>query len=168
MLGQSTSEVINIGSLGTGQTLNRMRDVANREIASLPVRRVALAVIAYCQPRDKVCQARKIAAFVSTKIRFAPDPTGVELLHSPSYLLNEIATHYYVQADCDDVAILTAALAKAVGLTCRFVAVSFHGLDGYMHVYTDIAVGGGRWLTVDPTRPATSVAVIDQRMVLEV
>ncbi len=139
-----------------------MRSVANREVTHPLVRRVALSIIAHCDVRDTECHYRQLRAWISGHVRFARDPVGVELLHTPVYMLTEIAERYYVQGDCDDVAILAAALAKAVGLPARFVAVAFVGHVGYMHVFAEVLVRG-RWREMDTTRPMTSAAIVDHR-----
>jgi len=60
------------------------------------------------------------------------------------------------QVDCDDVAMLGAALGKAVGLRARFVAVAF-GPRGapYRHVWAELGPRTNNvWLDMDTTRPA--------------
>jgi len=49
-------------------------------------------------------------------VRFRPDPRGTELTRSPDQLITEIASHGYTWGDCDDLATLTAALLRAMGL----------------------------------------------------
>lgn len=92
--------------------------------------------------------------------RFVRDPTGIELLHRPERLLDQIAAGGYAIGDCDDAAILGAALGKAVGFSARFVVLGFFGPRGpFSHVYTELWTGTG-WRELDitrtPQRPQTT------------
>ncbi|MEE8177710.1 MAG: hypothetical protein V3T65_06925 [Acidobacteriota bacterium] len=63
------------------------------------------------------------------------------------------------QVDCDDAAVLSAALGKAVGLKPRFVVLGFEGPTGpYRHVYTEL-FDGVAWTEMDVTRPGGIGAV---------
>jgi transglutaminase-like putative cysteine protease len=64
-----------------------------------------------------------------------------------------IAAQGYARGDCDDVAILGAALGKAAGFPARFVLLGFGGpMAPYQHVFTEIGTRQG-WMNLDVTRP---------------
>lgn len=85
--------------------------------------------------------------------RFVRDPPGVELLKSPRVLLREWAAGGYMSGDCDDAAIMGAAVALAAGFPVRFVVLGFRERGPFAHVYAE-AWDGRRWSDFDITRPA--------------
>lgn len=68
-------------------------------------------------------------------------------------MLNEWRLWGYATGDCDDAAILSAALALAMGLPVRWVLLGFSPGGAYRHVYAE-ACQGGRWVDFDVTKPA--------------
>ncbi len=92
-----------------------------------------------------------------------PDADVTELLHSPEAQLNIIAARGVMRGDCDDAAILTAALVAALGLEYRIVCAGF-GLDKndttaqYAHVWTEARPSGGaEFLELDVTRQSQAI-----------
>lgn len=140
------------GDAGTTATLHKMRRLVNDSLPLPLVRGTAVNIIRQAVPRDRRGQIALIRAFLIERVQFVRDPVGVELLHSPEWLLRDIAARYYTNADCDDVAILGAALGKAVGLKARFIAVAFHDpVAPYSHVWAEL-FDGDRWGELDVTR----------------
>jgi transglutaminase-like putative cysteine protease len=81
----------------------------------------------------------------------------VELLQKPDWMLEEISKGFVVYGDCDDMAMLAAALLLAAGCDVRLVAVLAPDLSGNGHVYAEaLDAGRGAWVKCDPTtgRPA--------------
>ncbi len=97
--------------------------------------------------------ARALRAYVDRVFRFVPDPEGVELLKTPELMLEEVRRTGEASGDCDDAAILSAALALELGYQVRFIVLGFKLGGDYGHVYTDIS-SGGPWLELDVTAPA--------------
>lgn len=146
--------MIPAGDAGAQRTLEIMRGLVNDSLASPLVRRAAASLTLGLGQRDVTGQARAIRRFLSERMRFLPDPLGCELLHTPDYLLTEIAQRGIIQADCDDAAILSASLAKNIGIRSWFKAVSFfNDKTPYQHVYTVVQTPAG-FLDMDTTRPA--------------
>jgi hypothetical protein len=86
------------------------------------------------------------------------DPSGVELLHDPVLLLEDIRERGQARGDCDDVAVLGAALGGAMGLSARFVVVGFRGPnEPFEHVWTEL-YDGTTWRELDVTRPRNAEA----------
>lgn len=130
-----------------------MRRVVRGSLTDPLVIETARRIVAVLPPRDHDAHALAVRAFLAEHLQFVRDPHGVEMLSTPHYLLTEIARRYMVQGDCDDAAILGAALAKAIGLRARLVAVGFYNRSAPLsHVYT--VVQGRRWHSLDTTRPA--------------
>lgn len=104
---------------------------------------------------------------MAARFRFLRDPAGVELVHHPRVLLDRLRKEGYVQGDCDDAAILGAALGKVIGLPARFVVVGFRGPRGPLtHVYAEVS-DGSRWVDLDVTAPAQGFVVPPTRRVIE-
>jgi len=81
----------------------------------------------------------------------------VEMLHGPAWQVQQIRARGIVQVDCDDVAMLAAALGKAVGLRARFVVVGFDSRTApYRHVWAELSPRARvpMWSEMDVTRPA--------------
>lgn len=97
--------------------------------------------------------AEKIRAFIAGNVAFEFDPPGVELIRTPELLLTHIRCRGGAVGDCDDVAVLGAALGMAVGFTATYVLVGFHPTDPFEHVYTELATDTGP-VELDTTRPA--------------
>lgn len=97
--------------------------------------------------------ARRIRAFLADRVRFVHDPPGVELIRTPDLMLETILARGHAIGDCDDVAVLGAALAMAAGLSCRYVLVALHPSDPFEHVYTEVLTPEGA-IELDTTRPA--------------
>ncbi|MGH8906850.1 MAG: transglutaminase domain-containing protein [Egibacteraceae bacterium] len=141
------------GDLGAQQTLQRMRDVVNHSLRDPVIIETARGIAAQAPPRDLLGIVRAIYDYLQDHFQFVPDPRGVETLATPRYLLDRIERHSFAEGDCDDAAILAAALGKAVGLRAKYRAVGFAAPNGPLtHVYT-LLHAGGRWVRLDPTKP---------------
>jgi transglutaminase-like putative cysteine protease len=70
-----------------------------------------------------------------------------------------------ILVDCDDAAILMAALGESIGIPARLVAVAFFdpGAD-FSHVWTEL-FDGDRWRVIDPTRGSQP---LDMRLVTRI
>ena len=85
-----------------------------------------------------------------------PDPIDKQVLTAPTCMLKAIAKDGIVGADCVDVAMLAAALGRAVGLNVAFVAEGYDNaprsigrwMDTLSHVYA-IAETPAGWVQLD-------------------
>lgn len=140
--------------LGTHFTLASMRAMVHREYLSPLVRLTATDIVAGLGGHDGVEQAHEIRSWLDTHTEFLRDPDGVEMLHGPVWQIQQIRSRGVVQVDCDDVAMLAAALGKSVGLRARFVVVAFDN-GAYRHVWTELSPRSMvAWVDMDTTRPA--------------
>lgn len=106
------------------------------------------------------------------------DPFSVELLRSPDLQLHEFLVlrghpgieHGKMRGDCDDIAVLGAALGLARGFTARYVAVGTDGTGVPTHVYAELLEMGsmGRWADLDILRPATALPPVTSETILYV
>jgi transglutaminase-like putative cysteine protease len=74
-----------------------------------------------------------------------------EVLRTVPYMLNDFETLGEMQGDCDDMAMMGAAMLLAVDIPARFTALKSvpHEFD---HVFCE-GLNDGQWMIVDPTVP---------------
>lgn len=162
------------GDFGSMTTLQHMRRLVDGGLRSPLVVETAHYVVRNCAPRDYVAMALAIRDWMASAFRFVPDPLGVELTREPVYMLRQYQQRNMVSGDCDDAAILSCALAKAVGIPCKFVAIGFRANGNLGHVY-GVAYPPGRAIngkqvcvSFDVTRPIGKVAQVRRRMEVRV
>jgi transglutaminase-like putative cysteine protease len=140
---------IDAGDRGALRTLQVMKQIVNESLIDPYVIGTAKTVVSEVWGKDEIGQVKAIRRWVLEHTRFCRDPRGVELLHTPKWLLKTIELNYYAMIDCDDMAILTAALAKSIGLAARWIVLGFHDPKGpFTHVYTELGTPKG-WMAVD-------------------
>lgn len=137
------------------RTLRRMRDKVRSCIARDAFTiQMANSIVAAVAPRQTVGQINAIRDFLDRTFRYVNDPVGVELLRDPATQFRQIAQRGYTQGDCDEAAMLAAALGMANGLPARFRALAFYRMDApYTHVVADLRGSDGIWYPVDVTKP---------------
>lgn len=137
------------------RTLRRMRDKVRNCIASDPFTiQTANDVVRGVTPRNVVGQIDAITDFLERSFRYVNDPVGVELLRDPGVQFRQIKTLGYTQGDCDESAMLSAALGMANGIPARFRALAFYRTDApYTHVVADLRATDGVWYPLDITKP---------------
>lgn len=141
------------GDAGTEQTIAVMRDLVQRGVAHPLVRRTAVEIARTVPPGDLNAIARAVRRWLQDHVHFVYDPMNIEHVTAPDILLNECTVRYFTTGDCDDIAVLGAALAGAVGVQSRFVVLGFGPEpDAPMgHVFTEL-FDGAQWLDLDITR----------------
>lgn len=138
--------------MGARQTLTKMATLARKGLRNQSIRNLAVQLTTAgflngtgLKQKDFTGEARRILRFVRDDIRYVRDTDGVELLHDPVTLLQTGA------GDCDDKAILLAALLGSIGHQTRFVAVSFEP-NIFCHVWLQDCLDG-KWVDLEPTEP---------------
>lgn len=145
------------GDAGTWQTLRAMRALALRPgRGSLTARWAQVLYVA----GDPDVTLAALHAFLVKNWRYTRD-VGVELLHDPDTLLAQWPA---MPGDCDDAAILTAALGRLLGFPAKFRAVAVHPLRAFHHVYA-LLRGPGGWRTFDITHPHTAPTPDARRLI---
>ena len=107
-----------------------MRSIVKKSRSDPDVIAVARSLTEHLAAKDWVGQVRAVFRFVRDRIRYTLDPNDVETLSTPMRLLR------LKQGDCDDKAILLAALLEAIGHPARFKAVGFRAGE-LSHVYVE-------------------------------
>lgn len=147
------------GDAGTIQTVELMAKLVDRAQLHPEVAHVARQIEAHAQGGDVVGTLR---AWLGRRVRFTPDAwishaMGLgnvpEFLTAPLYMVRQIREQGYAVGDCDDVAILGAALGRATGYQARFRVMAFGGPgDPFLHVFTELR-DGRHWRELDTTKP---------------
>ncbi len=132
--------------------MHRMRMLVLQQYATPLVRQCAATIAAGTGTASRY-QTRLVREWLARYVGFLRDPIGHELLHTPELLVAAIQQHGAVDVDCDDVAMLGAALGMAIGLRARFVMIGRDG--GYEHIWSELCGpnAGDAWEDLDITRP---------------
>lgn len=139
------------GPQGTRETLRIMATLA-REAADSELFRQFASVFKTPQEVDSIRQ----------HYEYTPEP--VETLYTPQYNLHMFITTGKFIGDCDDVAMLYAAVFYVKDIPARFVAMRTkqHDPDFY-HVVVEAFIHGA-WKRFDPTVPPSMVQTDYGRM----
>lgn len=130
------------GDAGVKATLQIMVGVVRKTKTSLPVVTLARSIVKSCPTKDYVCEAAALQRYVQQKIRYTRDINNVETVQFPEQTL-QMGT-----GDCDDMAVLLAALAESVGFPTRFAAIGLSG-GGFEHVLTQLMIPGQGWVSAE-------------------
>lgn len=145
------------GRAGTEVTVKRMADAVRESLTDPTVRDTALAIIRGCPGRDYPCQVGALRRWLAARFRFRRDPHRLEWVVSPVRQLAYVRGQGFVEGDCDDAAVLAAALGEAVGFPARLAVLGFLGPAGpFGHVFTELGVSSppaaAGWYELDVTR----------------
>jgi len=142
------------GDRGTRATLGAMRSAIRVASTQPMVVERAHRIAAGLPPRDMRARALAVRRWLARNFRFERDPRGVELLRTPDYQLAQFTRDGYITGDCDDAAILGAALYTALGGVAALVVVAFRAFRPFTHVFTVLTPGdGGAIVNLDVTKP---------------
>lgn len=137
------------GVAGATATMRAMRQLVRDSIRepAQQVRETALSITGTAAGSGPgyVEQVRRIQSWVQNNIRYVRDPTTVELVQTPQKTLE------YKAGDCDDQAVLTAALLDSLGHPAQFVAVGLNG-EPLSHVMVQTLIGD-KWYGVETIEP---------------
>jgi len=138
---------------GPAHTLQAMRKAAHgpRGERSLLVRSVTEQIVSGIHPKDYLSEILAIRYWVAKHVRYANDPTHVELIKDPQRLVEEVQARGIATGDCDDGATLIATMAMQLGRDARLVAVGFGKPGQYSHVFAKVLEPKSKtWIVCDP------------------
>jgi transglutaminase-like putative cysteine protease len=121
------------GEAGAQRTVDQMVQLAKDAVRD-PQQKIREAAGRIIGNSSWVEQARKLQEWVATNIRYVRDPTEVELVQTPQYTLQQR------MGDCDDQAVLLAAMLDSVGHPARFIAIGLNG-QPLSHVMVQTLIG---------------------------
>ncbi|MHB1430280.1 MAG: transglutaminase-like domain-containing protein [Rhodocyclaceae bacterium] len=104
---------------------------------------LARTIVRHVPGKSHAGEAAAIYRWVQDHIAYRFDPVGHEAIQTPEQTLKLAA------GDCDDHAILVAALGESLGLKSRFV-VGGPAPGDYRHVWPEL-LAGGHWIPLDTT-----------------
>lgn len=138
----------------TAQTIAAMRAFVHDTDRTGVVNQWAVRLAASCPQKNYLCQMRRIYDTLKLNIRFKADAFGVEHLRHPDILVAEITRNtnamIHCSADCDDVAMLGAALLRAMGFRAAFITTATMPGAPFSHVYYGAQLPGGDFVPQDP------------------
>jgi len=145
LLGENSTQVKN-GNVGSGvvgnyNTIEIMKRVARERSRSPLVRELTLRVLeSYgIKSQNYIGEAKAIGDYVRKKVRYVRDINGVETLHDPLTLIDQIKRDQ-AQGDCDDVSLLIATMLLSIGHQPYFAIVKYHTQPngGFNHIYVTV------------------------------
>lgn len=119
------------GAAGTRQTLRLMADLIRQGREALPVREMAKTLVRQLPQKDYMGEIAAVHAFVRDRVRYTRDIRNVETLHTAERLLQDR------QGDCDDKAILVAAMLESIGHETQLVAIG-PSKQHFVHVFAQV------------------------------
>lgn len=147
------------GDSQTRATLSTMRQVVHAALSDPHVVEATVNVVRGVSGRSAIHLAARIEDWARHHVVFLPDPlipNGGEFLRTPDLALQEIRWYGVARLDCDDAAMLTAAMCMAVGVPCQFRAVAYGNTrEPFAHVYTQAFTQRG-WYPLDVTNTGTA------------
>jgi hypothetical protein len=126
----------------TAQTIAAMFAFVHDTDRSQLAHRVAVALVSRVPQKDFRGQLRMVYEYLRQHVRFKRDTFDREHLRHPDQLLSEILNTGATAADCDDVAMLGAALVRALGMAPVFVTMARGFNAPYEHVYFGAELDG--------------------------
>lgn len=152
------------GEAGSQDTLQDMAALIRQADGDPLTAAVARRIMPLPQ-QDRDAVARALRQYLAASWQFVMDDVlallydvrdpedDVEVLHTPHELAQQLLSDGFARGDCDDAAVIGAALARALGFPVRLVALGFAGEMGPLtHVYADVWTGR-RWADLDVTKP---------------
>ena len=107
--------------IGNETGTNDLRQAAARIKTNDPlIRQVATKIATQSCPESSICHAKALYYFVRDNIKYVSDPYAKEYIASP------VETLKTGGGDCDDGALLLAALIESIGIKTRIVIVPGH------------------------------------------
>lgn len=168
-----TTHSIAWGDRGVYQTLELMANLVDASLDSPDLINFARSLAVAAGPRQPYRQALAFSAFLQRVWRFVDDPYDRDTLRDPVTLLREYQATGRVAGDCDEAAILGAALGRAVGMGAEFYVLGFASDDEpgpgrFQHVFAVLLTDDNREVSLDVTRPAGPLPVPSRIVAMDV
>jgi len=151
-LDPATATLVSIpgGLAGVRATLEHMVSIVRTFKTDLNVRNTAGQLVSGCGDKDYRCELSTLQRFVRDRIRYVRDVDGVETLQTP------VQTLKLGFGDCDDKAMLLAALAASIGFSVRFCAIAVRDAPDFSHVSAQARLGAG-WINAETIVPGVGI-----------
>lgn len=142
------------GNAGVLATLARMAELIREPSPHIDAWAQHLADVADAQGADDRMVAEAVFEWVRLHMVYVDDQSSHDVadeIHTPEWLLDEIARMNHALGDCDDFVILLGALYHALGYGVLLVAIGIQD-DNLEHVYLHVVTPDGQF-PADPIRP---------------
>jgi hypothetical protein len=136
------------GLAGVMQTLPKMERLVAAAVRDPRVRRATEWVVRDAKGGDRIAEARAIFNFVLARVRYTRDPSDMEFVQEPQILLERIQNTGWAAGDCDDHALLIAAMGHSIRLTIVWVLAGPSRATPE-HIYAAMALPGQDLEAVD-------------------
>lgn len=146
---ESSFQPLPAGDAGVSLTLTSLRQLVSQSQTSALVRAAVLDAVQEVPAKDGPGEVAAILEWVKDHVRYIQDPTEVELVQDPRYLLRSIQTEGWAAGDCDDLVGLLAAMLETAGYPTRFLVQAGPG-ESFSHILVEALVDG-EWVPLDPT-----------------
>lgn len=129
------------GDAGTLETLNQMGHLVREGIEREP-RLHALAQRLAAGGRSTAERLTAVYDWLAASYRFKDDTRGYEHIRGVSDQLDQLQRDGVIAADCDDLAIMGAAILRAMGLASGFGVIAASVTGPYKHVFPCAFIDG--------------------------
>ncbi len=128
---------------------------------SVLVRAYTERVVRELQPKDYLSEILAVRNAVLTDTRYLNDPLTTEWVKDPERMVEEINAHGKALIDCDEYALLIAAMWRQLGREVDFVTVGFGMPGSYSHVFARVLEPKSRkYIVGDPVAGTTEGAML--------
>ena len=125
------------GLQGNLVTLKEMSKMAHYRKGHPLIRQFAINIInSYdTESHNHIAEAKAIGDFVKKNFRYVKDASGIEQIHDPLTMLDQLQRGV-ARADCDDMALFIASLLLSIGIKPKFRCIRYKSMEGnYNHIY---------------------------------
>lgn len=136
---KSNTQKLPFGKAGNLETLKVMKKVARDRSGHPKIRQLAINIInqANTKSHNYICEAKAIGEWVKKHIAYVRDANGIEQLHDPLTMIDQIQRGV-CRGDCDDMSLMIATLLLAIGGKPKFRCVRYQSgkaTDSFNHIY---------------------------------
>lgn len=155
------------GAAGNYETVKILRQIALKSAADPRVRELALRILNHYKVKSQnyIDEALAIGRYVQEKVRYVRDINGIETVHDPITLIDQLKRGE-AQADCDDQALLIVSLLASIGHQPYFRIVKYRSKSGpFNHIYVVVYERNNR---TDKKRIALDAIIKDRPIGYEI
>jgi transglutaminase-like putative cysteine protease len=149
--------------LGPETTIREMRRaiLGPRGERSVVLHQLTEHVVRLLQPKDYQSEILGVRNFVAEHVRYKNDPLTTEWVSDPERVASQVLTYGRATADCDDIALIMAAMLRQVGRVVEWVTVGFGRPNNFSHVFARVQEPKSqRWIVVDPVAGSNEEAML--------